>query len=139
MLLRCRRMDCHRRVEIDFRQAVHSGMGDQSTKHLIQLLRCGHWVGCQLEEVSASYPNGVPLVSYLNHKDVLIAVACEQCAVRILLPPRAIIARLMKAGTGDGSTGALELGGRVRGPCRQCGGRRFRTDVVWPKAPGTGR
>lgn len=138
MLLKCRRRDCHRRVEIDFRAAIQAGRGNQSPRHLIHDLRCGHWDGCSLEEVSAIYPNGVPLVAYLNDKDMLIAIACEQCPARLLLPPRAVIERLKQAGRGDGSTGILELGRRVRGPCRRCGGRKFRSEVVSPKAPGTG-
>ncbi|PWG03490.1 hypothetical protein [Sphingosinicella humi] len=136
MLLKCGRRDCHRRVEIDFRAAVQAGRGDQPPQHLIQALRCGHWDGCKLEEVSAIYPKGVPLVAYLNDKDVLIAIACEQCPARVLLPPRAIIERLKQARRGDGSTGILELGRRIRGPCRRCGGREFRSEVLPPKAPG---
>ncbi len=137
MLLRCRRPDCHRRVEIDFREAVQAGKGDWPPAHLVHVLRCGHWAGCKLQEVSATYPNGVPLVGLLAKADVLIAIACEACAARLLLPPRVVIARLKQAGRGDGSTGVLELGKRVRGPCRRCSGRRFRSEVVWPKAPGT--
>lgn len=138
MLLKCRRRDCHRRVEVDFHAAVQAGKGSQSPQHLIHELLCGHWHGCGLEEVSAIYPKGVPLVSYLNDKDVLIAIACEQCPARLLLPPRTVIERLRQAERGDGSTGILELGRRVRGPCRQCGGRKFRSEVISANAPGTG-
>lgn len=132
VLLRCRRADCHRRVEIDFRAAVHAGLGDKPLSHLLQRLRCDHWSGCQLEETAASYPRGVPLVGYLQHADVLIAIACTGCETRLLLPPREVIRRLQAAGRGDGSTGILGLGKAVRGPCRKCSGRSFAAEVVWP-------
>ena len=138
MLLRCRRTDCHRRVEIDFREAVQAGKGDWPPNHLLHVLRCGHWAGCKLQEVSATYPNGVPLVGLITKADVLIAIICESCAARLLLPPCAVIARLKQAKRGDGSTGVLELGKRVRGPCRKCGAGRFRSELVWSKAAGTG-
>ena len=138
MLLRCRRLGCHRRVEVDFREAVHAGKGDWPPHHLVHALRCGHWSGCKLHEVSATYPNGVPLIGLVSKAEVLIAIICEACAARLLLPPIAVITRLKQANRGDGSTGVLELGKRVRGPCRKCGARRFRSELVWAKAPGTG-
>jgi hypothetical protein len=136
VLLRCRRTDCRRRVEVDLRSAIEEGHADQPLKHLIEVLRCRHWAGCQLAEVSAIYPEGVPLVAYLAN-DVLIAVTCEHCTTRILLPPRQMIARLTAAGRGDGATGVLKLGSVIRGPCRRCGTSRFRSEVIWPRAIGT--
>lgn len=129
MLLRCQRTDCRRRIEIDFRAAVHAGLGD-----LHHLLRCHHWSGCRLEEVSATYPKGVPLVGYLKHRDVLIAIICTFCEARLLLPPQEVIRKLEAAGRGDGSTGVLELARAIRGPCRKCGLRRFECEVLWSKA-----
>jgi hypothetical protein len=43
----------------------------------------------------------------------------------------------MQAGRGDGSTGVLEVGKRIRVPCRKCGGRQFEAELIRPKAPGT--
>lgn len=138
VLLRCRKRGCHRRVELDLRGAVEEGHADKPLKQLIKILRCRHWAGCELEEVSAIYPEGVPLVSYINDQDTLVAVECEQCGTRVVLPPRKMIARLMRAGRGDGSTGILKLGSVIRGPCRKCGARRFRSETVEPKCPGSG-
>lgn len=134
MLLRCQRTDCRRRIEIDFRAAVHAGLGDRPVFHLHHLLRCHHWSGCRLEEVSATYSKGVPLVGYLKHRDVLIAIICTSCKARLLLPPQEVIKRLKAAGRGDGSTGVLELARAIRGPCRKCGLRRFECEVLWTKA-----
>jgi hypothetical protein len=135
MLLRCQRTDCRRRIEIDFRAAVHAGLGDRPVFHLHHLLRCHHWSGCRLEEISATYPKGVPLVGYLQHPDVLIAILCTHCEARLLLPPKQVIARLKAAGRGDGSTGILELARVIRGPCRKCGVRRFECQVIWSQRP----
>jgi hypothetical protein len=136
LLLRCRRPDCRRRVEIDFHAAVQAGLGDRPPAHLLQLLKCRHWDGCALEEASAVYPGGVPLIAFLQHPDVLIAIACAGCGARLLLPPREVIRRLQAAGRGDGSTGVIELAKAVRGPCRKCSGRRFAAEIVWPKQAG---
>ncbi len=137
LLLRCQRADCRRRVEVDVKQAMRAGLGDKPTAHLVELLRCRHWAECRLQQVSAIYPHGVPLVAYLDDEDVVIEVKCEKCGYRLLLPPEAMIDRLIKAGRGDGSTGIHSLGKAVRGPCRKCGGRQFKADVIRPKAPGT--
>jgi uncharacterized OB-fold protein len=72
------------------------------------MLRCNHWAGCQFEEANSIYPNGDPLIGFLDEEGVLIAIACANCGANVLLPPRAVIARLKQAGRGDGSTGVLE-------------------------------
>ncbi len=136
MLLRCQRSDCRRRVEIDFRAAVQAGLGDRPVKHLLERLKCHHWSGCRLEEVSAIYPKGVPLVGYLKHRDVLISIRCTTCQYRLLLPPREVIKRLEAVGCGDGSTGIIELARAIRGPCRKCGTSSFETNVIWSSIKG---
>ena len=135
VLLRCRRTDCRRRVEIDLRSAVQAGFGDRPIAWLVQSLRCQHWNGCQLEEASCTYPRGVPLVAYLQHDDVLVAITCAHCRTRWLLPPRRIIAGLKAAGRGDGASGILEMGTKIRGPCRRCHRSGFEAEVIWPKRP----
>jgi hypothetical protein len=138
ILLRCSRPDCRRRVELDLKSAIEDGRADHSLKQLIGALSCRHWSGCQLHEVHAIYPHGVPLIAYLDGQNsVLIAVTCQGCSVRVVLPPRQMITRLKEAGRGDGSTGVLELGQAVRGPCRRCGRTRFRSEVIQGRAPGT--
>lgn len=133
LLLRCRREDCRRRIDVDLRGAIEAGLSDRPVKHLLERLRCGHWADCALTEVSATYPGGVPLVGFLQHRDALIAIICANCDARSLLPPREVIRRLKAAGRGDGNTGILALGRAVRGPCRKCGMSRFVTEVVWVK------
>lgn len=59
--------------------------------------------------MSAIYPGGVPLVGYLRHRNVLIAIACSNCGMRSLLPPRIVIRKLEAAGRGDGNTGVIAL------------------------------
>ena len=133
MLLRCRRADCQRRLKVDFEAAVRAGLGERSIADLVAILKCGHWNGCRLEEVSAQYPRGVPLVSYLGHGDVLISIRCRACENNLLLRPAEVITRLKAAGRGDGSTGVIELATAIRGPCRKCGTSLFETNVLWAK------
>ncbi len=120
LLLRCRRDDCRRRVDVDLRAATEARLGDRDVKHLLDRLRCRHWSGCALVEHSYIAPRGVPLVGYLVHRDVLIAIACVNCEARALLPPREVIRRLMATGRGDGSIGIHSLATAVRGPCGKC-------------------
>jgi hypothetical protein len=134
VLLKCSRPDCRRRIELDLKAAVHAGLADRPIMHLHQLLKCNHWSGCELAQASAIYPNGVPLVAYLQHEDVLISVSCTGCTSRLLLPPSEVIRRLQASGRGDGATGVLELGKAVRGPCRKCGQARFESQVLWTKS-----
>jgi hypothetical protein len=74
LLLRCKRADCRRRMEVDLRSAIQAGKGHLPPHHLIHLLKCNHWAGCQFEEASSIYPDGVPLVAYLNEDGVLIGI-----------------------------------------------------------------
>lgn len=135
VLLRCSKRDCRRRVELDLRAAVDSGLGDRTLAQIVALLGCRHWTGCALGFQHATYPEGVPLISVLAHPDALVAIACDGCAARTLLPPRRVIERLLATGRGNGATGILELGRKVRGPCRKCSGRRFTSVLVWPGSP----
>ena len=135
VLLRCSKRDCRRRVELDLRAAVDAGLGDRTLPQTVALLACRHWSGCALSFQHATYPEGVPLISILAHPDALIAIACDGCAARTLLPPRRVIERLLATGRGNGATGILELGRKVRGPCRKCSGRRFTSTLVWPDSP----
>lgn len=134
LLLRCRREDCRRRVEANLRSAIEAGLGDRPVTYLLEPLRCGQWDGCALVEVSATYPEGVPLVGFLAHRDALIAIACAHCGTRSLLPPREVIRKLEALKRGNGNTGLLALARAVRGPCRQCHRRQFVTGIVWGHA-----
>lgn len=130
VLFRCKRDDCRRRVTPDLRAAIDAGLGDRALLDLVELLRCRHWSGCRLEHMSSTYPKGVPLVAYVN-QDAVVAIVCKECSVRTLLSPAVVIGRLKAAGRGDGSVGILELGERIRGPCKKCRGRHFETNIVW--------
>lgn len=135
ILLRCAKRDCRRRVELDLRAAIDAGLGDRRVADVLTLLTCRHWSGCALKFEHATYPIGVPLISMLEHRDILIAIACNGCTARSLLPPLRVIERLIATGRGTAATGLIELAQKVRGPCRKCGGRRFSTTLVWPNAP----
>lgn len=135
VLFRCRRDDCSRRVCPDLRSAVDAGLGDWPLMELAQVLRCRHWAGCRLEHWSSTYPKGVPLVSFIN-QDAVIAIICGKCSARTLLAPLDVIRRLKAAGRGDGSVGVRELGERIRGPCKACGGLVFTSEVVWLRDGG---
>jgi len=133
---RCLRPDCGRRVAPDLEAVVRGGFGHVLKGSLIEALSCRHPLGCRLKLVSETYPRGVPLVAHLGSQGLLVAITCESCKATLSLSVAAMIERLMSTGRGDASTGVRELGGRVRGPCRQCGGRRFNSTVIWPPAVG---
>jgi hypothetical protein len=134
LVLRCKLPDCTRRAEVDLRAAIEAGLGERPIKQLLEHLRCGHWRGCALDQASAIYPGGVPLLAYLRHPNAMVAIACNGCGARMLLTPRDVILRLKASGRGDGNTGILTLAKAVRGPCQRCHRRQFTTEVVWLKA-----
>lgn len=76
----------------------------------------------------------MPLVGYLCDPGALIALRCEGCGPTLTRGVEETIARLIATRRGNGATGVLELGQRVRGPCRKCQGRRFASAVVWAQA-----
>ena len=137
VLFRCQRSDCRRRIELDLRSALDAGLGDKSMPDLLEMLRCRHWRGCDLTETSATYCDGVPLIALIGDAGTLIAIVCAKCNDRLLLPARAVIERLKKAGRGDGATGVIALGSKIRGPCRKCGGRSFKSAPIWPQHPAS--
>lgn len=133
--LRCATSECRRRVEVDLDAAIAAGHADRPAAELPRLLACAHWGTCRLTMVAMTYPDGVPLVGLVG-SGALVGIACTRCESRAVLPPPAVIARLVTAGVGDASCGVLEVGRRVRGPCRKCGGRSFASSVVWaPSQP----
>lgn len=137
VLLRCAKRDCRRRVELDLRAAIDAGLGDRRIEDVLAVLTCRHWTGCAIKFEHATYPKGVPLISTLTHRDALVAIGCDACAARTLLPPLRVIERLIASGRGNAATGLIELAQKVRGPCRKCGGRRFTTTLIWPSTRPT--
>lgn len=131
LLFRCERPDCGRRVEPDLEAIMRAGHGHHASGWLLELLQCRHPLGCRLKLSAETYPQGVPLVAYLGDPAALISLKCEGCGLTLTRGVEDTLDRLIAARRGDGSTGVLELGTRVRGPCRQCRGRRFSSAVVW--------
>lgn len=130
VLFRCNRRDCGRRVEPDLEALVRSGHGNLTTAHLHGALRCGHPLGCELAYPIETYPLGVPLIAFVGHDDVMITITCEGCQRAVTLPVGKMIDRLIATRRGDAATGINELGKRVRGPCRSCGGRAFTSSTT---------
>lgn len=132
LVYRCLRSDCGRRVEPDLQGLVHAGFGHLKPGELREDLSCRHPLGCQLKLACETYPRGVPLITYVQQPDVLFAVACQGCGHTVSRTAADTIARLAASRRGDGSTGVNELASRVRGPCRRCGGRAFKSEVIRP-------
>jgi hypothetical protein len=130
LVYRCERPDCGRRVQPDLEALVRGGHGHLKAMELRSALGCGHPLGCGLKLFSETYPQGVPLVAYLRDPDAMVSVSCIGCRHAVTRTVPDTIDRLKTARRGDGSTGVLELAGRIRGPCRRCGCRRFTTTVV---------
>lgn len=136
LLFRCERPDCGRRVEPDLEAIVRAGHGHHVPGWLLELLQCRHPLGCRLKLSAETYPQGVPLIAYLCDPAAMIVLKCEGCGLTLTRGVEETLDRLIAARRGDGSTGVLELGKRVRGPCRQCRGRRFASAVVWASCVG---
>lgn len=130
LVYRCERPDCGRRVQPDLEAIVRGGHGHLKPIELQAALVCGHPLGCGLKLFSETYPQGVPLVAYLRDADAMVAVTCSGCRHMVTRTVSDTIDRLKAARRGDGSTGILELAGRIRGPCRRCRGMSFTTTVV---------
>ncbi len=71
---------------------------------------------------------------YLCDPEALVALRCEGCGLTMTRGVEETIMRLIATRRGSGATGVLELGQRVRGPCRRCNGRRFSSAVLWTRA-----
>ncbi len=138
LLFRCRRSGCGRRVQPDLEELTRGGFGHLSTGELGAQLTCSHPLGCRLSLFSETYPDGVPLIAYVQQPEILIAVRCKGCGHAVTGTAVHTITRLRRARRGDGSTGVLALASRVRGPCRKCGEREFEAEVIRPAASGAG-
>lgn len=126
LVLRCRRVDCRRRVEVDLEDAVRAGIGHYRPRELVETLRCHHYRGCEFKEAVALYPQGVPLVAYIG-QDAFVVVRCAKCRAEVTMTAEQAIDRLRATGRGDAATGINALATVIRGPCRRCGGRAFET------------
>lgn len=121
----CRRHDCRRRVELDLADLVRSEHREHPIRFVIEQLKCGHWRGCGLELRPAIYPDGVPLISLVQHPNAIVEIGCCICPHVSRLSPVQVIEYLRRTKAGDGNTGVNVLATVIRGRCPRCRGSQF--------------
>lgn len=126
---RCIRPDCRRRLDLDLEGACRARLGDETPDVLGHRFRCAHYAGCRLERLT-EWPRGAPLIELMQRSDIAVQVTCDTCLLKSVLTARALIDRLRTTRRGDAATCVEDLPRALRGPCRNCKGRRFRTVLV---------
>ena len=79
---------------------------------------------------------GVPLAHFLDdHPGVDVALSCDGCGAKRVLPMAGVVARLTARGRDPRTVGICEIAELVEQPCK-CGKRAWSTRPQWPPAQG---
>lgn len=127
----CARSDCRRRCELDLEDLIRSPHAHEPLAHVVAgRLRCAHWRGCRLELRPSLYPEGVPIICFALEPEAYFEIGCVSCPSLRRMTPIEVIDGLRRSRRGDGGMGIHVLVDRIRGPCPNCGGRRFFAKLV---------
>lgn len=81
---------------------------------------------------------GAPLQCFVGDPNTWLSVQCEGCGAARPFTFERMIHALQVAGRGDGNTSVRAVGERLKRPCRDCRGVRWRVEIVREHAPGSG-
>ncbi|MBV8684984.1 MAG: hypothetical protein JO111_19085 [Caulobacteraceae bacterium] len=128
----CGQRDCRRRCEVDLDRLVARGLGALPVSAVQRLLKCNNLAGCGLE-----FPEdrrcGLPLRALFGRSHVRIRVKCAGCGFFRAATPEALWRRVAAGEASDEGLLVSDVPGRIKGPCRQCGKKVWRVDILWPE------
>ena len=134
----CRlRPECTRSVRLDLEWLAYNG----HAREPLHDVRC-RYEGLRLPRCEMTWiesrPAGAPLQCFVADPNTWLSVQCEGCGVARPFTFERMIRALETARRGDGNTSVRAVGERLRRPCKDCGGVRWRVEIVREHAPGAG-
>ncbi len=128
----CIQRDCRRRCHVDLERWAARGFAAVRIDYLKRQLKCARMDGCALDFHARPAEPLLPLRALIGRPRVQIRIRCQGCKFFRSLTVEALIVRLKEQKTGSEDTNVTEVVGAVRGPCKACGKRAWRVDVLWP-------
>ena len=134
----CRlRPECTRSVRLDLEWLAYHGHAREPLPALRRRYECERLPRCELTWIE-SHPAGAPLQCFVGDPNAWLSVQCEKCGAARPFTFERMIRALEAAGRGDGNTSVRAVGERLRRPCTDCRGVRWRVEIVREHAPGSG-
>jgi hypothetical protein len=135
---RCHQRDCRRTCQIDMARLVESGFGRLPVEAIKRWLRCSRPEGCALD-FQEERPVGLRLKWLLGRAHVTVRFTCQACKFhRDALPDR-VFAKIQAKGPGAADDATVEgLGKLPMEPCKNCGKRVWRIEVLWANVNSMG-
>jgi hypothetical protein len=127
----CRTGDCRRRCFIDLRRLHRRGWGGVSVDEYFRVLRCARPDGCSLELVQDLKTGRLPLRLVAAQPLAKLRASCRRCPWTRTADAQAWLEQLQARGLGDRDTDPRDLPAKL-GPCKGCGARDWRVEVLWP-------
>ena len=134
----CRlRPECTRQVRLDLEHLHYNGHAREPLPELRRRYECGRLPRCELSWIE-SHPSGAPLQCFAGDPNAWLSVVCEGCGAAFPVTFEHMIRALVASGRGDGNTGVRTVGQLLKRPCKDCGGQRWKVDIIREHAPGSG-
>jgi hypothetical protein len=127
----CSQGDCRRRCTLDLDRLIRRGFGALAVTQAQQLYRCHNLSGCGLEW-SEDRRVGLPVSALFGRAGVRIRFRCSGCGSFRVALPEAVAKRMRGDDPQAAEPLVSDIAGGAKQPCRQCGKRAWRVDVLWP-------
>ncbi len=135
---RCHLRDCRRTCHIDMPRLVEAGFGRLPVEAMKRWLRCSRPEGCALDWFEER-PTGFRLRWLLGRPHVTIRFTCNACKFNRSTLPDRVLERVRAKGPGAADDATVETLGKLpMAPCKNCGKRNWRVDVLWPDVRSAG-
>ena len=126
---RCQTAECSRRVTADLEWWVIHGLGEASLHFDVQpAYQCSR-IRCRFSFDPETYPHGLPFLLGLK-KGGRIRITCGHCQRSTEIETTEFVRQIVKAGVGTATSSFVEIGRRLRRPCRGCGYAKWSVGAV---------
>ena len=132
------RPECTRSVRLDLEWLAYHGHAREPLPALRHRCECLRLPRCELTWIE-SHPAGAPLQCFVGDPNTWLSVLCEGCGAARPFTFERMIRALQAAGRGDGNTSVRDVGERLKRPCKDCPGVRWRVEIVREHALGRAR
>ena len=127
---RCSAGDCSRHVRFDAKMWIARGMGDLNLGTIKAAYLCAR-TPCGLAWQNEIYPEGVPLIGYVEVAGAEVVCTCTACKLRKTLTARAFVDWLVDRGRSP-NVPAWSLNRTVQGACPTCGASAWSVQLRVP-------
>jgi hypothetical protein len=137
----CSLRECRRSVFLEWPDLVRRGQALLQVQEVQDAFRCSRIGRCAITWIEEP-TRKVTLGDLAGRDHIAVQLRCigPKCGSAHVTTVATMIARLRAQGAGGPETDAMRLSDSIPSPCSKCGGRFWRTEILWhnpddPKSP----